>query len=315
MIRLGILGAGNIAHRFMKGVQGAETFSVVSVYARKADKAKQFADDFNIQSYTDDLHQFLNHDELDAVYIATPNFLHFENVMQALRAGLHCMVEKPAFIEPAQALSAYQFAQEHNLILMEAMKVCYLPTTQKAKQWLNDGKIGKVIQMEASFCRKIDIDASHPIFDVQKGGGALFDVGCYALAMVRELLNEPNHVDAWFHLCASGVDDTAELLLTYQDTWASIQASFLLDKQNAAIIYGSEGTITIPDFWKSHRMELQRYDGLKESFICDQPSEFTPQINYFADLILGKVKSNASISGLLNCGIIKEAIEHGYNQN
>ena len=67
MIRLGILGAGNIAHRFMKGVKGAETFSVVSVYARKADKAKQFADDFNIQSYTDDLHQFLNHDELDAV--------------------------------------------------------------------------------------------------------------------------------------------------------------------------------------------------------------------------------------------------------
>ncbi len=157
MIRLGILGAGNIAHRFMKGVQGSKAFSVVSVYARKADKAKKFADEFNIQRYTDNLHHFLNHDELDAVYIATPNFLHYEHVMLALQAGLHCMVEKPAFIEPAQALSAYQLAQEHDLILMEAMKVCYLPTTQKAKQWLNDGKIGKIIHMEASFCRKASL--------------------------------------------------------------------------------------------------------------------------------------------------------------
>lgn len=316
MIRLGILGAGNIAHRFMKGVGYSNEFSVECAYARKQEKANAFANTFGIPHATADINQFLYHENLAAVYIATPNFMHFENVMQALTAGLHVCVEKPAFIDPKEAEEAYAYAKEHDLILMEAMKVCYLPTTLKAKQWIKEGRIGECISMEASFCRRSKIKEEHPIYDVQKGGGALFDVGCYALAMVRELFKEPLNVKAVFHQCSSGVDDTAQLLLTYSDQrTAMIQASFLIDKDNTAVIYGSEGTIKIPEFWKSNQMELQRYDGTHDRFTCIQPSEFTWQIMMFASLIKGETMMNESISGVTNCRIIREGIEHGYNKN
>lgn len=316
MIRLGILGAGNIAHRFMKGIETVGEFSVECVYARNSEKAKKFAETFSIAHATSDIQQFLYKENLAAVYIATPNFLHFENVMQALRAGLHVMVEKPAFIDPQEAEKAYLYAKEHGLILMEAMKVCYLPTTQTAKQWIDEGKIGEVISMEATFCRRSEIKADHPIFDYQKGGGALFDVGCYALAMVRELLGEPLDVQAVFHQCASGVDDTAQLMLTYADQrFAVVHASFLIDKENAAMIYGSEGTIKILEFWKSNQLELNRYDGTHECLSFIQPSEFTAQIKAFASMIKGEINNNESISGLINCRIIREGIEHGYYKN
>lgn len=314
MVRLGILGAGNIAHRFMKGVVAVKDIRVDCIYARKVEKAEAFAKQYAVKCYTDNFQQFLNHENLDAVYIATPNFLHYEHVMAALRAGLHVMVEKPAFIDVRQAKEALTYAKKHQLILMEAMKVCYLPTTKLAKQWLTEGKIGEVICMEANFCRRSEINLDHPIFDKQKGGGALFDVGCYALAMVRQLLGEPKQIHADFHLCKQGVDDTVELLLSYDGSqWARVQASFLIDQQNAAILYGSEGTITIPEFWKSASMELKRYDGLKESFSYEQSSEFTWQIEYFVDLILGKEEMNEENSGYLNCKWIKEVIERGYD--
>lgn len=316
MIRIGVLGAGNIAHRFMHGIENAGEFSVDCVYARKYEKAEAFAETFKIPHASDDLYQFLYNQNLEAVYIATPNFMHFENVMQALTAGLHVLVEKPAFIEPNEAEEAYLYAKEHNLIIMEAMKVCYLPTTQIAKQWIKEGRIGEIISMDATFCRRSEIRKDHPIYDTKKGGGALFDVGCYALAMVRELLGEPVDVQAVFHQCASGVDDTAQLLLTYSNKCtAMIHASFLIDKENAALIYGREGTIKIPEFWKSNQLELNRYDGTHECFTCDQPSEFTWQIKAFASLIKGEKVNNESISGLINCRIIREGIEHGYNKN
>lgn len=316
MIHLGVLGAGNIAHRFMQGIKYTDEFKVDCVYARKYEKAVNFAEAFDVSHATNDLHQFLYKENLEAVYIATPNFMHYENVMLALNAGLHVLVEKPAFIDPKEAEEAYLFAQEHNLIIMEAMKVCYLPTTLTAKQWMDEGKIGEIISMDATFCRRSEIKQDHPIYDIQKGGGALFDVGCYALAIVRELLGEPLNVEAMFHQCASGVDDTAHLILTYSDQRSAIiHASFFIDKENAAVIYGSEGTIKIPEFWKSNQLELIRYDGTHELFTCVQPSEFTPQIMTFASLIKGEKINNESISGVTNCRIIKEGIEHGYNKN
>lgn len=316
MIRIGVFGAGNIAHRFMKGIETVDEFRVDCVYARKYEKAVNFAKIFDIPHASDDIHQFLYNENLEAVYIATPNFMHFENVMQALTAGLHVLVEKPAFIEPKEAEEAYLYAKEHNLIIMEAMKVCYLPTTQIAKQWINEGRIGEIITMDASFCRRSLIKKDHPIYDIEKGGGALFDVGCYALAMVRELLGEPLNVEAMFHQCENGVDDTVQLLLTYADQRsAMIHASFLITKENAAMIYGSEGTITIPEFWKSNQLELNRYDGTHEIFICDQPSEFMWQIKAFASLIKGEKINNESIAGIMNCRIIREVINHGYNKN
>ena len=285
MINFGILGAGKIAHRFMKGIQVSEYAEVSTIYVRNIEKGRPFIKQYQLDSCTDDLDAFLANSSMDAVYIAQPNFLHYESILKCLEAGKHVLCEKPMFIDTKQAIHAFEVAQEHRCLLMEAMKVCFLPTTMQAIKWINEGKIGKIKAMTASFARASKIDENHPIFVKEYGGGALFDVGCYAVALTNQILGEVNGVHYERVYTSSGVDETTALLLSYKnDVCATIWASFTLDMDNEATIIGDKGIIRIKNFWKSHQATLLSELG-DETFNGEPISEFVYQINHFCECI------------------------------
>lgn len=302
MIQFGIVGAGNIAQRFMKGINQSEQASVVAIFARNRAKGEAFGEKFKIDVIYDDYQAMLSDERIQAVYIAQPNFMHFESIMEALRAGKHVLCEKPSFIHEEECVQAFALAKSKNLMLMEAMKVCFLPTTQQVKRWIERGDIGKVKSATANFCRSSYIPQSHPIYDASKGGGALFDVGCYGLAFFNYLFGQPTTVNSAFSELTCGVDETATLTLKYdKDVLATLYASFAVTMANDAIIYGEYGKIRIHEFWKSHRAELVTQNGTTDFFEVDQPSEFVYQIDHFCECI----KSEMSESSIMSESVTK----------
>lgn len=308
MIKIGIIGAGKIAHRFMEAINQTTLASVEAIYVRNGQKGQLFAEKFKIGKVYTDLEKMLQDESIQAVYVATPNFMHYENIMQSLAANKHVICEKPMFIDEKECNQAFLVAKQKNLILMEAMKVCLLPTTMYAKQLIEEGRIGKIRSVRASFCRKAEIEASHPIFDVAKGGGALFDVGCYPLAFCNYLFNEPDKVNSMLQKHPEGVDEAVSLQLRYGDIFASIEAGFAYTLPNYALISGEMGNIRIDDFWKSRRVYLN--DELV--FESGDVSEFVYEIEHFCQCILHSLDESPVISEKfvkMNLKFIRQILE------
>ena len=283
MIHFGILGAGNIAHRFMQGIDCCDHAIVDIVYTRNLEKGKAFIEKHHISRAVDDLDAFLA-SEVDAVYVATPHQCHASDILKCLEANKHVLCEKPMFVKLEEAESLMSLAKQKHLLLMEAMKVCFLPTTLQAKAWLKEGKLGNLKHITATFCRdsKNSIPEGSYLWD-KKVGGALFDVGCYPIAFCNFLMDErpsviPKQID-----CEKGVDVSSSLELKYADVSADVACSFAYTLENKAEIVGELGRIVIKDFWKAHKM---CFIGEKEETIeYEAVPEFYYQIDHFCRCI------------------------------
>lgn len=310
MIQFGIVGAGNIAQRFMTGINHSEQASVVALYARDRAKGESFGDKHQIDTVYDDYKAMLSDERIQAVYIALPNFMHYDAIMEALLAGKHVLCEKPSFIHEEDCVKAFALAKSKKLMLMEAMKVCFLPTTLQVKRWIERGNIGKVKSATANFCRSTYIPQNHPIYDVNKGGGAMFDVGCYGLAFFNHLFGQPTSFYSAMSELTCGVDETATLTLKYDSNiLATLYASFGVSMANDAVIYGEYGKIRIHEFWKSQRAELVTQNGNVDFFEVDQPSEFVYQIDHFCDCILRGASESVIMSEVATMGNLKIILE------
>lgn len=295
-ITFGIVGIGKISHRFIKGLQYVEGAQVLAVASRSQERAWKYAEPYAIPYAYENYEEMLQNPEIDAVYIATPNDTHHEYMMKALSFGKHVICEKPFTVHTKEAQEVFEYAKAKGLLVMEAMKACFLPTTLMVKQWIQQHKIGQVRYIEAGYCsRAVNIPQTHHLFDKERGGGSFYDVGIYPLAFVNELQSARIINYTAKHVFDHGIDSFTQVLLQYEDgVIASVRSSIMADMDNTAVIYGDAGTIRIPQFWKSEKAYLHVYG--QEEIIFDEvhhASEFRYQIQHFVDLIRnGKSESN-----------------------
>jgi predicted dehydrogenase len=172
--------------------------------------------------------------------------------------------------------------KKKGLFLMEAQKTVFLPTTIKVKEWIENGKLGKVSYIEAGYCYEFNAAMDHWVYDVHHGGGSLFDVGVYPISYALTLFgNSVTAVSVLRHPLEGGSDGFAHMQLRFDcGVIASLSSAISVEGVKEARIYGSEGYIILPDYWKSSSVELVRYDGNDEVFFVDQPSEFTHYIDH-----------------------------------
>ncbi|MEF9919771.1 MAG: Gfo/Idh/MocA family oxidoreductase [Erysipelotrichaceae bacterium] len=294
-IRFAILGPGNISKRVVKGMKQVEELELYGVAARSLNKAEAFQIEYNIPHAYGSYEACLEDKNVDAVYIATPTQAHFDMVMEALRHGKHVMCEKPFMVHSKQVKVAFQYAKEHQLLLMEAFKANFLPVTKQVKKWMETGLIGKVRYLEGSYCYKFDGEKDHWVYTKKYGGGGLYDVGIYPLGFCNYLANSPViDFKSTSLLNTSGVDDLTQVLLTYENgLMASIRGGIGISTKNIAYIYGEDGYIEIPDFWKCDKAYLHQGDKVTIFEEKHNKDEFKYEIQAFVnDLLNHKVEDD-----------------------
>ena len=208
------LGTGVIANELAQalGALGGKLYSVAN---RTYDKGVAFAEKYGIEKVYEEINQVFEDPEVDIIYISTPHNTHINYLRKALAAGKHVLCEKSITLNSEELAEAIQLAEENHVKLAEAMTIFHMPIYRKLSEIVESGKLGplKVIQM--NFGSYKEYDMTNRFFNRNLAGGALLDIGVYALSFVRWFMtSQPTEMVSQVKLAPTGVDEQAGILLT-----------------------------------------------------------------------------------------------------
>lgn len=240
----GIIGPGKIAHQFAQDLQKVSGAKLSAVASRSAERAADFAREYDAAYAYGSYEEILTCPKLDVVYIATPHTSHAELTRMCLAAGVAVLCEKPWAMNTRQAEAMVELARAQQVFLMEAIWTRFLPTTRRILELLSAGVIGEVEGIKADFGFRAKFDPSSRLFDPALGGGALLDIGLYPAFLATLLLGEPAEVVARARKGPTGVDVDTGFVLAYADgRLAHLHCTLLATTKTEAFIYGTEGTL------------------------------------------------------------------------
>lgn len=258
IIRWGIVGTGNIAHRFAEACKNTQGAKLAAVASRSKKNADAFADEFDIEKRFASYEDMASSDDIDIAYIATPHGTHAQNAMIFMNSGKAILTEKPAAINLKQLDSMIDCAKKNNVFFMEAMWARLVPGTYKALEIIYSGVLGKVGGVRGSFCFEMYDEPDHHVFDPAQGGGSLLDVGCYALSFSSWYLGtNPTEIKALANIGKTGVDEHCCVLMKYPGgEIAELSSAIMLPKPNEGYIFGEKGHIYMKRFYAPQKLEL-----------------------------------------------------------
>jgi predicted dehydrogenase len=267
LIRWGIVSTGAIADKFCSDMKYVTNGTLKAVAARQLEDAKSFAQKHNIEKSYEGYQALFDDPTIDIIYIATPNNYHFQHVKSALEAGKSVLCEKPITISSDECKKLQDLAKDKGLFLMEAMWTYFLPTIIKAKQWVDEGRIGKIKHIKADFGYAVPFEPNGRMYNPELAGGCLFDMGVYPLAIAHYFNSAPlSDVNIKVQFAQTGVDNDLVILANANDVTLSLATSFQCRLQNAALIIGEKGYIKIPDFWRATSCALYKMDKKIDEF-------------------------------------------------
>lgn len=244
-LRLGILGCANIARQFIRDVRPSPAVQLCAVASRSAATAQAFASENGITRALGSYQALLDDPDIDAIYLPLPNSLHAEWAVRALRAGKHVLCEKPLALNRAEAQTMFDAARAAGRMLLEAYPWWFQPQTAALVQLLNDGTVGTVRSVQASFGFTVPRPESNIRLKADLGGGALLDAGSYPMSLIRLVMGSaPQRVQAHSQWTDSGVDISTHATLLWADGRVA-QLSCAMNGANHryASIVGSAGTL------------------------------------------------------------------------
>jgi len=254
----GIIGTGNISNTFAQGILNSNTGQLVAIASRTKESADAFGDQFAVAQRYDSYQKLLEDSDVQAVYIGTPHPTHATLAIQCAEAGKHILCEKPIALNHADTMAVVEAALENGVFLMEAFMYRCHPQTQKLVELIQNGEIGDVKLIKATFGFHCPFDPNSRLLSNALGGGGILDVGCYPVSLARLVagaangkeIEEPINVKGTGHLGSTGVDEYAAALLTFKgDIIAEVSTSTQLNQDSTATIYGTEGSIHITCPW------------------------------------------------------------------
>jgi len=245
----GIIGAGKIAVKFIEGVRNTGNGKVYAIASRTKQKAEEFAKEHTIAVAYGSYEELVNDPNIDIVYIATPNNMHYENTMLCLQAKKAVLCEKPFALNSAQLEEMTALAKKQHVFLMEALWTRFLPTIEKVQTLINEGAIGEPKIIQADFGFKAHYDANSRLFNKSLGGGSLFDIGIYPIFLSLWLFGKPISIKEETISAETGTDLTTGIIMKHsEDRMSMLISTFAVNLDTEARIIGTEGKITL------HRM-------------------------------------------------------------
>jgi predicted dehydrogenase len=243
-MRWGILGPGRISRAFLTGLAGSASEHAVAVGSRALDRAEATAREFGVPRAYGSYDQLLADDEVEAVYVGTPNGVHAEGAIAAARAGKHVLCEKPLGVSRAEAETMFEAARKHGVWLMEAFMYRFHPRTLRLAEIVAAGEIGAPTLIRASFGFAVS-DPGNVRLSRQLAGGALMDVGCYPVNAARMIAGPVRAATATARW--RDVDVTLAGVLDHTGGALSlVSCSLVSGRHNELQVVGSDGVITVP---------------------------------------------------------------------
>ena len=219
MIKIGILGCGKIAHRFVKGAFETSNTSVTACATRDLERAQQFADLYRIKSVYADYEALVSDPEIDAIYVASPNDLHFEQSVAILRAGKHAITEKPFVSNMHEFEALMAVVKETGKFCFDAILPLHHPNLKVIKEALPS--IGRMKMMMSNMVQyssryKMVLNGQIPnIFSPEHSGGALMDLGVYSTSISVALFGKPESLTYACNKLDNGIDTSGTMVLKY----------------------------------------------------------------------------------------------------
>lgn len=250
MIKLGIIGSNFVSDWLCESVERTEGICCHAVYSRTLERGKEFADKYHIGKVYTDMAEFLSSD-IDAVYIASPNKLHYPQAMAAIAHGKHVLCEKPIALNVTELTDMVNAAHKNNVILLEAMRPAFDPALTAIKEALP--KLGELRYARFEFCQyssRYDRFKKGEIlnaFNPQMGNAAVMDLGVYAIHSLVKLLGQPDmdSIHAKSVKLSNGFEGMGTVLLSYGSFQAEVLYSKLSDSLQPSIIMGENGSLSI----------------------------------------------------------------------
>ncbi|MBS5197705.1 MAG: Gfo/Idh/MocA family oxidoreductase [Clostridiales bacterium] len=250
-IRLGTIGSGVIVHSILDGVMQTEGIRCAAVYSRTEEKGRSLANDYGVKKVYTDMDEFLQDEETNFIYIATPNLLHYEQVKKALLAGKNAICEKPFCTKTSQAKELVKIADEKGLILVDAVPPSFLPNMEIIKRELPEiGRIRLVMSNYSQYSGRYDLllKGELPnIFNPEYGGGCLMDINFYNVYINVALFGKPKKYE-YYPNVFKNLTDTSGIMIMQYDGFVS-EASGAKDTwgTNYIQIEGEKGYIYVKD--------------------------------------------------------------------
>jgi predicted dehydrogenase len=257
--RWGVIGAGRIAREFVTQIPASATGTLAAVASSERARALALTAGHEGAVAYGGYAALLADPDVDAVYIATRHPEHAALIVACAEAGKHILCEKPLTVTGAEAAAAAAAASAAGVVLVEAMMYRFQPQTERIRATLTDGLIGAPLHVDVSCAFTTRFDPGDRLFDPSAGGGAILDVGCYAMSFARMVAGwtvgddavEPAELAVGGHVAGTGVDDWAVASLVFPGGMtANVRAGTRLADSFQACIYGSEGYLRVPDPWR-----------------------------------------------------------------
>ena len=244
-IRWGIIGLGNIAHKFATDLATIENAALVAVASRSQENATEFAKKYNSKKAYNSYLDLAKDAEVDAVYIATPHSFHKEHTILCLKNKKAVLCEKPFAMNLQEVEEMIAVAKENNVLLMEALWTYFLPHYTYVLESLKNEKFGKLLKLEADFGFSRAFDNDSRLFKKEVGGGSLLDIGIYPIFAALSTLGKPNSIEAAATFFNNGVDSECNMIFNYNNTETVLKSTLLEDTATEAIFTCERGVVKI----------------------------------------------------------------------
>ena len=279
--RIGIIGTGRIANRFIPEAMLVSGVNTQSVYNPHIENAQLFANKWEIDAY-EDLEEFYN--SLDIVYIASPHETHYKYIKQALEHKKHVLCEKPMCLSKVQSEEVFKLAMEKDLVLFEGIKTAYCPGFIKLLGIACGGIIGNIKDVEACFT-KLEDDNNRELKD-KKYGGSFTELGSYCLLPILKIYGHDYEDIRFETICdANGIDIYTKVYLRYPNGLATAKCGLGVKSEGKLLISGTRGYITTEaPWWKTSYFEIHRerpddVERFSERFLRYEISDLLSMIN------------------------------------
>ena len=247
-IRWGILATGNIAAQFATDLKHSHSGVLAAAASRQADTAEAFCAAHGGEAVTG-YDALLARPDIDAIYIATPHDSHIEWTHKCLAAGKPVLCEKPLGLNQGEVLNLYGEAARRNVLMVEALMYLMHPRMHLAKQLIDDGAIGEVTGFSSGFGFAFPFTPGHRLYNIDRAGGGIVDIGIYPLTAARYLIGEPLALSGEARLAPSGADAEAKATLSYDGFEAHLHCAIDTDLEWHITVEGDKGRLKISQPW------------------------------------------------------------------
>jgi xylose dehydrogenase (NAD/NADP) len=310
-LRFGILGCARIVRRALAtAIRDSGMAEIRAIASRDGEKAKAWADEYEIPAAYDSYEAVLADSQVDAVYVPMPNELHKPWVIAAAAAGKHVLCEKPMALNSAEGEEMVAACQEAGVVLMDAFMWRHHPRVTHARKLIADGRLGRLQLVNVDFSFVIGLDDWR--LDPERGGGALYDLGCYGVNAARLFFDaEPEEILARSRFHETGVDMTLATTMRFSDDrLAQINCSFELPSRCRLELVGTQGILELPGGFQpaeSPQLVLTDDEGT-ETLDFSGHDQYTEQIKIFCQSVAqGKLVAPAE-NGLANLRVIEAVL-------